>query len=145
MVVAVRSGLPSARSAASHSARRSRVGASSQSPPHAGVHDDDLDAVGKRHGVDGEGGAVDEQGVAGDAGRRGELVHHPAGHAGRHLLGPLARERQLVRAMPSKPSASATATSSAALDDRPAPTGRVVRTVPAKPCVGRSTATTPAT
>src|SRR3954465_15416526 len=46
---------------------------------------------------------------------------------------------------PSNPRASATATSSAALDDRPAPTGRVVDTVPTAPTAGRTTATTPAT
>ncbi len=46
---------------------------------------------------------------------------------------------------PSNPSASATATSSAADDERPAPTGSVVSTTPTKPRAGRSSATTPAT
>ena len=36
-------------------------------------------------------------------------------------------------ALPSKPSARATASSSAALDDRPLPMGMVVDTVPSKP------------
>ena len=45
----------------------------------------------------------------------------------------------------SAPSARATATSSAALEDNPTPAGSVERTVPVKPCAGRSTATTPAT
>lgn len=44
-----------------------------------------------------------------------------------------------------KPSASARATSRAALDDIPAPTGKVVSTVPRPPVTGRTTATTPAT
>jgi hypothetical protein len=46
---------------------------------------------------------------------------------------------------PVKPSASATETSRAALDDSPAPTGSVVWTVPTAPTAGRSSATTPAT
>ena len=46
---------------------------------------------------------------------------------------------------PSKPSASATASSSAALDERPLPIGTVVRTVPSKPPLGRTSCTTPAT
>ncbi len=37
------------------------------------------------------------------------------------------------------------ATSSAALEERPAPTGRVVLTVPRTPAVGPTSATTPAT
>ncbi len=47
--------------------------------------------------------------------------------------------------VPSKPRASATATSRAALEDSPPPMGRVVATVPVKPAVGRTSATTPAT
>ena len=47
--------------------------------------------------------------------------------------------------VPVKPSASATATSSAALDDSPAPSGRVVSTTPRRPSTGRSSAATPAT
>ena len=46
---------------------------------------------------------------------------------------------------PSNPSARATETSSAALDDKPAPTGRVVVISPTNPLVGCSSATTPAT
>ena len=46
---------------------------------------------------------------------------------------------------PSKPRASATATSRAALEDRPAPTGRSVVTCPVKPTSGLSSSTTPAT
>ena len=46
---------------------------------------------------------------------------------------------------PSKPRASATATSRAADDDKPAPIGSVVVTVPVNPADGRSSATTPAT
>ena len=42
-------------------------------------------------------------------------------------------------------SASATATSSAALDDSPVPIGIVVPTSPSNPVAGRSSATTPAT
>ena len=49
------------------------------------------------------------------------------------------------RRRPSMPSASATATSSAALDDRPVPIGIVVDTSPTKPTAGRISATTPAT
>ena len=46
---------------------------------------------------------------------------------------------------PSNPSASATATSRAALDDSPAPIGRVVVTVPVPPTAGLTELTTPAT
>ncbi len=48
--------------------------------------------------------------------------------------------------VPEAPRASATATSNAALDARPAPMGSSVVTVPpARPTVGRTSATTPAT
>ncbi len=47
--------------------------------------------------------------------------------------------------VPSKPSARASATSRAALDDSPAPTGSVVVMEPSKPAAGRTWLTTPAT
>ena len=53
--------------------------------------------------------------------------------------------RAMSRGDPSMPSASATATSSAALEDRPEPIGIVVDTSPSNPTAGRISATTPAT
>ena len=53
--------------------------------------------------------------------------------------------RAMSSAVPSAPRARATATSSAALEDSPAPIGIVVETLPSNPVAGRSSATTPAT
>ena len=66
---------------------------------HAGVHHHHLDVVGQRHRLDREVVAVDAQRVARHPRGRGELVHDPAGHAGRRLLGPLPEqgERSGVR------------------------------------------------
>ena len=97
-------------------------------------------------GVDGERVAVDQQGVALDPGQRRELVHDPARHARRPLLGPLAAARPASqRVEPVAPRASATATSSAALDESPAPTAAWCVTVAGEADVGRTSATTPAT
>ncbi len=55
------------------------------------------------------------------------------------------QSRAMSSAEPSAPRASATAISSAALEDSPAPIGIVVETLPSNPVDGRSSATTPAT
>ena len=73
------------------------VGARRQLPALAGVDHDHLDVVGHRDRRDLERRAVDPQGVARDAGGAGELVHDPAGHPGRPLLGALARAGQVER------------------------------------------------
>ena len=58
---------------------------------------DDLDVAGQPHGVDREGRAVEQQGVAVDAECRRQLVHDAARHARRALLGALTQSRQLER------------------------------------------------
>ena len=110
-------------------------------------------SVGSGSVLDLERAAVEEQRVAGAPEHRRDLVLDAARHAGRDVLGALRGEREVAPARASKPatspSASATATSNAALDDSPAPIGTVdviSRSAPtgARPS-SASTRTTPAT
>ena len=92
------------------------------------MDDDDGDLAGSGDRLDLERAAVDQERAARAACDGGQLIHDPAGHARRELLGAPAGEGELVGAS-SRPAtshnASASATSSAADDESPEPTGIV--------------------
>ena len=121
---------PRRAAAASHAARRSAyaLSASVRGSPEC---DDDARRCARGIGdrVDVERAAVEQERVPGRREQRGELVHEPAGHAGRRDFG---RERErgevgaIERVSPAR-SANATvsATVNAELDDKPDPAGTV--------------------
>ncbi len=84
---------------------------------------DDRHVVGNRHRRDLQRVAIDQRGVPVPCRGDAELVHDSGRHAGRRVLGPAGELGEFDRACRRNPSASATATSRAALDDKPAPTG----------------------
>ena len=135
---ASRSG-PMWASAASHSCRWS-AWLRSQRGGARRVHHHHLDVAGQAHRLDPEVVAVDARGWPPRG--RGELVHDPAGHAGR-LLGPLPEQGELGG--PGRRRGRGPASSRDALEERPRrPAG--CGDVAASPrCRGATSATTPAT
>ena len=109
-----------------------RVGRAFEHPRHAGVDDEHAQ---RRAAAGGARSPSVRQSrnkrVPGAPVHRRHLVLDAARHAGRDVLGALRREREVVaaerEARARRSSASAHATSNAALDDRPAPIGNVGR------------------
>ena len=90
---------PSRAAIASHSARRAAYSLPASVRGRPLCTTSDRDARRQRHRRDLERAAVDEEGVAGDAEDRAQLVHQPAGHAGRER--PRRRARAAASARPS--------------------------------------------
>ena len=115
----------------------SGVGRPGQGAGLAGVHGHHLQVLGQGHGRDGERAAVEQQRVARPPRpRTPSWSITPQGTPDARCSARCA-SRARGRGSGSAPRARASATSSAALDDRPAPIGSVVETVPVKP-VGRA-------
>ena len=104
------------------------------------MDDDDGDVVRQLDRLDLERAAIDQERAVRAACDGGQLIHDPAGHAGRELLGAPAGEGELVGASSrsaTSHNASASATSSAADDESPEPTGIVDETSASIPTSAR--------
>ena len=121
-----------------------RVGGIHQRTCLAGVHHHHVDVLRHLHMARGQVGEVDQQGAALSGRAHDELIHDPRRHSRGGLLGVLAGAGQGHR-VGLAPQCQGGGHLERRVEDRPAPTGRVLRTVPEPPELGRSVATMAAT